>query len=164
VEIEEIPSRLLVIGGGIIGLEMARLYSALGSEVTVAEILGSLLAEVDPEIVKPLEERIRKRYAAILLETRVTRIEARAEGLRVLCGGGRPSSGLFDRVLVAVGRTPNGARIGAERAGVRVTSEASSPSTSSGAPTSLTSSQSATSPARRSWRTRPSTRERSPPR
>jgi len=120
-EIEEIPGRLLVIGGGVIGLEMARLYSALGSEVTVAEILGSLLAEVDPEIVRPLEERIRKRYAAILLETRVTRIEARAEGLRVsFAGSDAPPSGIFDRVLVAVGRTPNGAQIGAERAGVQV--------------------------------------------
>jgi len=120
-EIEEIPKRLLVIGGGIIGLEMATIYAALGSEITVVELLGSLMAEADPELVRPLEERIRKRYAAVFLETRVTGIEARAEGLRV-CFAGRdaPPSGIFDRVLVAVGRTPNGALIGAERAGVKV--------------------------------------------
>jgi dihydrolipoamide dehydrogenase len=120
-EIEEIPKRLLVIGGGIIGLEMATIYAALGSEITVVELLGSLMSEADPDLVRPLEERIRKRYAAVFLETRVTGIEARAEGLRV-CFAGReaPPSGIFDRVLVAVGRTPNGALIGAERAGVEV--------------------------------------------
>jgi dihydrolipoamide dehydrogenase len=120
-EIEEIPRQLLVIGGGIIGLEMATIYAALGSEITVVELLDSLMAEADPDIVRPLEERIRKRYAAVLLETRVTGIEARAEGLRVsFAGRDAPPSGLFDRVLVAVGRTPNGALIGAERAGVKV--------------------------------------------
>jgi len=120
-EIEEIPKRLLVIGGGIIGLEMATIYAALGSEVTVVELLGSLMAEADPDLVQPLEERIRKRYAGIYLETRVTAIEARAEGLRVsFAGSDAPPSGIFDRVLVAVGRTPNGALIGAERAGVEV--------------------------------------------
>jgi dihydrolipoamide dehydrogenase len=120
-EIEEIPERLLVIGGGIIGLEMATIYAALGSEVTVVEILGSLMAEADPDLVRPLEERIRKRYAGIFLETRVTAVEARAEGLRVsFAGRDAPPPGLFDRVLVAVGRTPNGARIGADRAGVTV--------------------------------------------
>jgi len=120
-EIEEIPERLLVIGGGIIGLEMATIYAALGSEITVAELLDSLLAEADPELVRPLEARIRKRYAGIFLGTRVTGIEARTEGLRVsFAGSDAPPSGLFDRVLVAVGRTPNGAQIGAERAGVKV--------------------------------------------
>jgi dihydrolipoamide dehydrogenase len=120
-EIEEIPDRLLVIGGGIIGLEMATIYAALGSEVTVVEILGSLMAEADPDLVRPLEERVRKRYAGVFLETRVTAVEARAEGLRVsFAGRDAPPPGLFDRVLVAVGRTPNGARIGADRAGVTV--------------------------------------------
>jgi dihydrolipoamide dehydrogenase len=120
-EIEEIPKRLLVIGGGVIGLEMATIYAALGSEVTVVELLGSLMAEADPDLVRPLEERIGKRYAGIFLETQVSGIEARAEGLRVsFAGKDAPPSGLFDRVLVAVGRTPNGARIGAERAGVKV--------------------------------------------
>jgi dihydrolipoamide dehydrogenase len=120
-ELEEIPNRLLVIGGGIIGLEMATIYAALGSEITVVELLDSLLAEADPELVRPLEKRIRKRYAAVLLGTRVTGIEARDEGLRVSFSGKEaPPSGLFDRVLVAVGRTPNGAGIGAERAGVKV--------------------------------------------
>jgi dihydrolipoamide dehydrogenase len=120
-EIEEIPKRLLVIGGGIIGLEMATVYAALGSEITVVELLDSLLAEADPDLVRPLEKRIRKRYAAVLLGTRVTGIEARDEGLRVSFSGNEaPPSGLFDRVLVAVGRTPNGAGIGAERAGVKV--------------------------------------------
>ena len=120
-EIEEIPRRLLVIGGGVIGLEMATIYAALGSEVTVVELLGSLMAEADPDLVRPLEERIRKRYAGIFLETQVSGIEARAEGLRVsFAGKDAPPSGLFDRVLVAVGRTPNGALVGAERAGVEV--------------------------------------------
>ena len=120
-EIEEIPKRLLVIGGGVVGLEMATIYAALGSEITVVELLDSLMAEADPELVRPLEKRIRKRYAAVLLDTRVTGIEARDEGLRVSFSGKEaPPSGLFDRVLVAVGRTPNGARIGAERAGVKV--------------------------------------------
>jgi dihydrolipoamide dehydrogenase len=120
-EIEEVPERLLVIGGGIIGLEMATVYAALGSEITVVELLGSLMAEADPDLVRPLEERIRKRYAGIFLETRVTGVEARADGLRVsLAGSDAPASGVFDRVLVAVGRTPNGGRIGAERAGVEV--------------------------------------------
>jgi dihydrolipoamide dehydrogenase len=120
-QIEEIPKRLLVIGGGIIGLEMAAIYAALGSEITIVELLDSLMAEVDPDLVQPLEKRIRKRYAAIHLETRVSSIEARAEGLRVaFAGRDAPPSGLFDRVLVAVGRSPNGARIGADRAGVEV--------------------------------------------
>jgi dihydrolipoamide dehydrogenase len=120
-EIEEVPKRLLVIGGGVIGLEMATIYAALGSEVTVVELLGSLMAEADPDLVRPLEERIRKRYAGIFLETQISGIEARVEGLRVsFAGKDAPPSRLFDRVLVAVGRSPNGARIGAERAGVKV--------------------------------------------
>jgi dihydrolipoamide dehydrogenase len=120
-EIEEIPERLLVVGGGIIGLEMATIYAALGSKITVVELLGSLMAEADPDLVRPLEERIRKRYDAIHLETRVRKIEARSDGLQVsFSGGDAPPSDLFDRVLVAVGRNPNGKLIGAERAGVEV--------------------------------------------
>ncbi len=120
-EIPEIPKRLLVIGGGIIGLEMATVYSALGSEVTVVELLGSLMAEADPDLVRPLEQRIRKRYAGVHLETQVTAIDPRPDGLRAsFAGEDAPPSGLFDRVLVAVGRTPNAGLIGAERAGVEV--------------------------------------------
>jgi dihydrolipoamide dehydrogenase len=120
-EIPEIPRRLLVIGGGVIGLEMATVYAALGSEVTVVELLDSLMAEADPDLVRPLEQRIRKRYAGIYLETRVTAIEARADGLRAtFAGRDAPPSGLYDRVLVAVGRTANGGLIGADRAGVHV--------------------------------------------
>ena len=119
--LDDIPERLLVIGGGIIGLELATVYDALGSEVTVVELLPALMQGVDPDLVRPLHQRIRKRYANIFLETRVTRIEPQADGLRVVCEGPTaPDEDLFDRVLVAVGRRPNGSEIAAELAGVEV--------------------------------------------
>ncbi len=117
----EIPRRLLVVGGGIIGLEMACVYSALGSEVTVVELMDQLMPGTDPDLVKPLHDRIRKRYAAVYLETRVSAALATPEGIRVrLEGKGAPAEAIFDRVLVAVGRQPNGKAIAAERAGIRV--------------------------------------------
>jgi dihydrolipoyl dehydrogenase len=113
--------RLLVIGGGIIGLEMAAVYHALGSEVTVVELLPALLSGVDPDLVRPLQRRISQRYAGIHLQTKVSEIRAEPDALRVRFEGpNAPAEALFDRVLVAVGRRPNGDRIGAEAAGVRV--------------------------------------------
>ncbi len=120
-ELAEIPPRILVIGGGIIGLELATVYDALGSVVTVVELLPALMQGVDPDLVRPLHQRIRRRYANIFLETRVTRIEPQADGLRVAFESPTaPDEDLFDRVLVAVGRRPNGPEIGAELAGVEV--------------------------------------------
>jgi dihydrolipoamide dehydrogenase len=119
--LDAIPRRLLVVGGGIIGLELAAVFDAFGSEVTVVELTGSLLPGVDSDLVRPLARRIGSRYAGILLETRVTRIEPESAGLRVSFEGGQaPGPALFDRVLVAVGRRPNGDRIHAEKAGLRV--------------------------------------------
>jgi dihydrolipoyl dehydrogenase len=118
-ELPEVPERLLVIGCGIIGLEMATVYDALGAKVTVVEMLDTLLAGADPDIVKPLQKRISQRYAAIHLGTTVTAVEAKKNGLHVTFDGG-PEPAVFDRILVAVGRRPNGAAIGAEAAGVHV--------------------------------------------
>ncbi len=124
-EIRDVPERLLVVGGGIIGLEMACVYDALGSKVTVVELLDRLMAGADADLVKPLRKRIEARYEAIHLETRVAKVEAEEEGLRVRFesateGGEAPEPELFDRVLVAVGRRPNGDRIGAEAAGLEI--------------------------------------------
>jgi dihydrolipoamide dehydrogenase len=119
-EVDEV-GRLLVIGGGIIGLEMAAVYHALGSAVTVVELLPALLTGVDPDLVRPLQRRIAQRYAGIHLQTKVLEVRAEPDGLRVRFEGpNAPAEGVFDRVLVAVGRRPNGDRIGAEAAGVRV--------------------------------------------
>jgi dihydrolipoamide dehydrogenase len=119
--LDELPRRLLVVGGGIIGLELATVYDALGSEVTVVEMQDRLLAGPDPDLVRPLSRRIGSRYAAIHLGTRVESVEARGDGLLVSFAGEKaPAPALFDRVLVAVGRRPNGDRIGAEAAGIRV--------------------------------------------
>jgi dihydrolipoamide dehydrogenase len=120
-EIEEIPERLLVVGGGIIGLEMATVYAALGSRVTVVELLDGLMLEADRDLVRPLEKRLRARLEAVFVKTRVASAEARDDGIHVrLEGAEAPDSDRFDRLLVAVGRTPNGGRIDAEKAGIRV--------------------------------------------
>jgi dihydrolipoamide dehydrogenase len=126
--LREVPKRLLVVGGGIIGLELAGVFSALGSEVTVVELLDRLMAGADADLVKPLRKRLEGRYAAIHLATRVAQVKARKLGLEVSfesaagspAKGGAPEPALFDAVLVAVGRRPNGDRIGAEAAGVEV--------------------------------------------
>jgi dihydrolipoamide dehydrogenase len=122
--LDAVPKRLLVIGGGIIGLEMATVYDALGAKVTVVEFMDRLIPGADPEIVKPLARRIEKRYEKILLKTKVAKLEAVKEGLRATFesaeGGSAPAAEMFDRVLLAVGRRPNGARIGADKAGVSV--------------------------------------------
>ena len=118
----DVPRRLLVIGGGIIGLEMACVYEALGSQVTVVELLDQLMPGTDPDLVRPLQQRIAKRYAGIHLKTKVTRVEATKDGLRATFEGDKaPEPQVYDRVLVSVGRAPNGKRIGAEAAGVAVT-------------------------------------------
>jgi dihydrolipoamide dehydrogenase len=120
-ELRDIPKRMLVIGGGIIGLEMACVYDALGSKVSVVELTGELIPGADRDLVRPLEKRIRGRYENIWLDTRVTGIEAGKKGLEVGFEGAKaPQRETFDRVLLAVGRTPNGRLIGADAAGVRV--------------------------------------------
>jgi dihydrolipoamide dehydrogenase len=120
-ELADVPERLLVIGGGIIGLEMATVYDALGSRVTVVELMDSLIPGCDRDLVRPLHRRIAKRYEAIHLETRVTSVEPLPEGLRVEFEGKEaPEAQVYDRVLLAVGRRPNGASLAAESAGVAV--------------------------------------------
>jgi dihydrolipoamide dehydrogenase len=114
----EIPERLLVIGGGIIGLEMATVYDALGSRVTVVELLDQLIPGCDRDLVRILEKRIKGRYEAIQVGTQVVSVDAQENGLRVSLSSGESSS--FDQVLVAVGRRPNGGAIGADAAGVTV--------------------------------------------
>lgn len=121
-ELRQIPKRMLVIGGGIIGLEMACVYDALGSKVTVVEFADGLISAADRDIVKPLQKRIEKRYEAIYLKTKVTKLEARANGLLVSFeGDAAPAEPqLYDMVLMAVGRRPNGREIDADKAGVIV--------------------------------------------
>jgi dihydrolipoamide dehydrogenase len=125
-QLADVPKRLLVIGGGIIGLEMACVYDALGSKVTVVEFADGLIPAADRDLVKPLHKRIEKRYEAIYLKAKVTRLEARAEGLLASFEGAegqaapQPAQQMFDRVLLAVGRRPNGKEIGADAAGVVV--------------------------------------------
>lgn len=117
----DIPKRLLVIGGGIIGLEMATVYHALGTKITVVEMLDALIAGADKDMVRPLQKRIAQRYEAILLKTRVTEVEAVDEGMKVTFeGDNAPQPQVYDRLLVAVGRTPNGRKLDADKAGVAV--------------------------------------------
>jgi dihydrolipoamide dehydrogenase len=120
-ELPQFQGGMLVIGGGIIGLEMACVYDAIGSRVSVVELTPGLMPGCDPDLVRPLEKRIRARYEQILLGTKVTKVEALKEGLRVTFEGDKaPAPTVYDRVLVAVGRVPNGKVIGAEAAGVKV--------------------------------------------
>jgi dihydrolipoamide dehydrogenase len=115
---EEVPGRFLVIGGGIIGLEMATVYSALGSKVTVVELQDRLIPEADPDIVRPLHKRLETGLEAILLKTQVTAVKSSKSGLRVSFSEGKDQT--FDRVLVAVGRVPNGRTLDVDKAGVKV--------------------------------------------
>ena len=120
-ELGTIPKRLLVVGGGIIGLEMATVYDALGSKITVVELMDALIPGADQDIVKVLQKRIAKRYEKILLKTKVSLIEALKEGLKVTFdAGGVQSTDTFDAILMAVGRRPNGREIKADAAGVTV--------------------------------------------
>lgn len=126
-ELEEVPKRMLVIGGGIIGLEMATVYDALGSDITVVELGSGLMPGADRDIVRPLERRIKKKYENIYLDTKVSAIEPSKDGLICTFEGdkvgskrGAPETDTFDRVLVSIGRSPNGKLIDAENAGVLV--------------------------------------------
>ena len=120
-DLEDIPKKLLVIGGGIIGLEMATVYNALGSDITVVELQDSLIPGADKDIVKPLLKRVQGQYEAIYLNTKVASIDAQKQGLKVSFEGkDAPETAVFDKILVAVGRTPNGKLINAEAAGLNV--------------------------------------------
>lgn len=120
-ELADIPQRLLVIGGGIIGLEMACVYQGLGSEVTVVELTPQLMPGTDKDLVRPLQKRITARYAGIYVNTKVSAVNSTDDGLEVTFEGSKvPENTVFDRVLVSTGRTPNGNLIGAEAAGVEV--------------------------------------------
>ncbi|NNE64780.1 MAG: dihydrolipoyl dehydrogenase, partial [Gammaproteobacteria bacterium] len=120
-DLSDIPKKLLIVGGGIIGLEMATVYDALGSEITVVEFMDSLIPGCDKDLVRPLSKRISKKYKAIYLKTKVAEIKALKSGLKVSFEGDKaPEPQTYDKVLVAVGRRPNGAKIGAENAGIKV--------------------------------------------
>jgi dihydrolipoamide dehydrogenase len=123
-EIEDIPDRLLVIGGGIIGLEMANVYAELGADVTVVELMDQLMPGADPDLVRPLQKRIEGLYESIFLGTKVTGCEAKKNGLEVRFEGKKaPEKDTFDKILVAVGRRPNGKAIAAEAAGIEVSEQ-----------------------------------------
>jgi dihydrolipoamide dehydrogenase len=120
-ELADIPKRLLVIGGGIIGLEMATVYDALGSKVSIVELSPGLIPGCDADLVRPLMKRVKERYENIWLNAKVTAIEAQKKGLKVSFEGkGVPDTDTFDRVLMSVGRSPNGKLIDADKAGVAV--------------------------------------------
>ncbi|WP_049404100.1 dihydrolipoyl dehydrogenase [Stenotrophomonas maltophilia] len=125
-ELAEVPGSLLVVGGGIIGLEMATVYSALGSKVTVVEFMDQLMPGADKDLVKPLADRLKKQGIEVHLKTKASGVTADAKGITVTFDaaeeGQAPAlaQGTFDRVLVAVGRSPNGRKIDAEKAGVQV--------------------------------------------
>jgi len=120
-ELKDIPKKLLIIGGGIIGLEMGTVYDALGSNVSVVELSDGLIQGCDRDIVKPLQRRMENRFEDIWLNTKVEKMEAKKEGVIVhFEGSDVPKKAAFDRVLVAVGRKPNGHKIDAEKAGVQV--------------------------------------------
>ena len=119
--LEDIPKRFLIIGGGIIGLEMATVYATLGSKVDIVELQPGLIPGCDPDLVRPLQKRLSKQVQNIWLNTRVADIQALKSGLKVTFEGDKaPDPQTYDKVLVAVGRTPNGKLIGADRAGVEV--------------------------------------------
>lgn len=118
--LEEIPARLLVVGGGIIGLEMASIYSALGSAIDIVELKSQLIPGCDADLVRALNKVISKRYQRIMLETRVANMTATGDAIRVEFAGKHAGEATYDRVLVAVGRRPNGRLINAEAAGVQV--------------------------------------------
>jgi len=121
-ELKEVPKKLLVVGGGIIGLEMATVYSSLGSEVTVVEFMDQIIPGADADLIKPLAQRLAKKLKGVHLKTKVVDAKATKKGIEVSYEGESiPETTLFDRVLVAVGRSPNGNKIGADKAGVAVT-------------------------------------------
>jgi len=118
-EMQDIPKSMLIIGGGIIGLEMATVYSALGTEITIAEMMDQIIPGADKDLVRPLMMISKKRYKEVKLKTKVTAVNPLKQGLEVEFDGKEKQT--FDKVLVAVGRVPNGSKLGAENAGVEVT-------------------------------------------
>lgn len=118
----DIPKRMLVIGGGIIGLEMGTVYDALGTKVSVVEFMDGLIPGADRDLIRPLQKRMEKRFESILVSTKVSKLEAKADGIYVdFEGANAPKeTQKYDRVLVSIGRRPNGKNIGAENAGVIV--------------------------------------------
>ncbi|PPD16485.1 MAG: dihydrolipoamide dehydrogenase, partial [Methylotenera sp.] len=118
----DIPKRMLVIGGGIIGLEMGTVYDALGTKVSVVEFMDGLVQGCDRDLVRPLQKRMEKRFEAIMLSTKVSKMEAKKDGIHVSFEGddAPKESQVYDRVLVSIGRRPNGKNIGVELAGVAV--------------------------------------------
>jgi len=121
-EMKDVPKKLLVVGGGIIGLEMATVYAALGSEVTVVEFMDQIIPGADADLIKPLAKRLGSRLKGMHLKTKVVSAKTGKKGIEVgYEGDSIPETTLFDRVLVSVGRSPNGGKIGAEKAGVAVT-------------------------------------------
>lgn len=121
-KLDNIPKRLLVIGGGIIGLEMGTVYDALGSKVSVVEFMDGLITGCDRDLVRPLQKRMEKRFEAIMLSTKVAKMEAKKDGIHVSFEGEEAPKEIqiYDRVLVSIGRKPNGNNIGADKAGVNV--------------------------------------------
>lgn len=120
-ELPEIPRRMLIVGGGIIGLEMATVYAELGTRITIVELTPGLMLGVDRDLIKPFERHIKKRYENIYVDTKVSKLEPHDDGVKVTFEGSKaPESDEFDYVLLAIGRTPNGHNIGADNAGVRV--------------------------------------------
>ena len=134
-ELEDIPKRMLVLGGGIIGLEMACVYDALGTQITVVELMDQLMPGADKDMVKPFHKRIEGRYEAIKLKTKVTAVEALKKGLKVTFEDdkGETTTDTFDKILVAVGRAPMARRSTPRQRASRWTSAASSPWTASSA-------------------------------
>jgi dihydrolipoamide dehydrogenase len=123
-ELKDIPKRLLIVGGGIIGLEMGTVYDALGSKVSVVELSDGLIQGCDRDLVRPLQKRMEKRFEKIMLDTKVTSIEPKADSIHVSFESeGKSESQMYDRVLIAIGRRPNGKAIKAELAGVSVTDQ-----------------------------------------
>ena len=123
-ELKDIPKRFLIVGGGIIGLEMGTVYDALGSKVSVVELSDGLIQGCDRDLVRPLQKRMEQRFEKIMLNTKVTSIEPKADGIHVgFESEGKSESQMYDRVLIAIGRRPNGKTIKAELAGVTVTDQ-----------------------------------------
>jgi len=121
-ELKDVPGKLLVVGGGIIGLEMATVYAALGSEVTVVEFMDQIIPGADADLIKPLAKRLNSKLKGVHLKTKVVEAKATKKGIEVSYEGESiPATTVFDRVLVAVGRSANGNKIGADKAGVAVT-------------------------------------------
>ena len=121
-DLSDVPARLLVVGGGIIGLEMATVYRALGSEVTVVELMDQLMPGADIDLVRPLAKRLKDQGVNVHLKTKVVEAKAQKNGIRIgFEGESEPEAKIYDRVLVSVGRAPNGGKIGADKAGVSVT-------------------------------------------